>query len=259
MAATGALLAGIVALPLLVLLADAVPPLRDATPGERAALLGSLRSATGLLLTSSALAGCVAAVTLVLGVPLGIALARLDVPLARAALLLHCVPMFLPPFVLALGWFLVIGREGILGSDTGSRMLFSRAGHVLVLACCLTPFVTALVALAASGITPALEDAARLVAGTRRVAVRILLPLTAPAATLGALVVFALAFSELGVPMFLRVPAYPSTVLARLGGIDFAPDEALALSLPLIAFASAVFAVERSLARRLRAPSLAWR
>jgi iron(III) transport system permease protein len=259
MGSAATLMAVAIALPMVVLLGDAVPLALEATQARRSLLLGSLASASRLLLESAGLAACVTMTTIALGVPLGIALARFDVPLPRAALLLHCAPMFLPPFLLALGWFHLVGRGGVLGSEAGSWLLFSRVGHVLVLTSGLTPFVTSLVALAATGIAPALEDAARVVAGSRRIAVRILFPLTAPAATLAALVVFTLAFSELGVPMFLRVPAYPAAILARLGGIDFAPEEALALSLPLIAFALALFAVEWSLARRFRAPSLAWR
>jgi len=257
MVAVGVLLAGVIALPLLALLAGAVPFLLDATAVERGALLALLASASGLLLTSAGLAMAVTLTSVALGVPLGIALARLDVPGARAALLLHVAPMFLPPFLVALGWFHLLGRDGLLGSESGSRLLFSRAGHVLVLTLCLTPVVTSLVALAASGIAPVLEDAARIVAGARRIVLRILVPLTLPAATLAGLIVFTLAFSELGVPMFLRVPAYPAAILARLGGIDFAPNEALALSLPLLAFALLLFGVEWSLARRFGAPALA--
>src|SRR5207247_329697 len=87
-------------------------------------------------------------------------------------------------------------------------------------------------------------------AGPAQGTVRILLPLVAPAVALAALVVFALALTELGVPMFLRVPVYPAAVFARLGGVRYAPGEAFALVLPLIAVALAVLACERLVARR---------
>jgi iron(III) transport system permease protein len=50
--------------------------------------------------------------------------------------------------------------------------------------------------------------------------------------------------------MFLRVDVYPAVVLAPLGGIDYAPGEALALALPLIPIALLLPAAERRLSGR---------
>ncbi len=72
-----------------------------------------------------------------------------------------------------------------------------------------------------------------------------LLPAVRPAAALGALVVFALTVSELGVPVFLRSRAYTEAVFSRLGGIDYAPGEAVALSLPLLALGLVLVGLER--------------
>jgi iron(III) transport system permease protein len=60
-------------------------------------------------------------------------------------------------------------------------------------------------------------------------------------------VVFALALSELGVPMFLRVDVFPAAVFARLGGIDYAPGEAFMLVLPLVPIALLLLLLERRL------------
>jgi iron(III) transport system permease protein len=105
--------------------------------------------------------------------------------------------------------------------------------------------VTSLVALALQGIDPSLEEAARVVAPPARVIGSVLLPATRPALVLAAIVVFTLAFSELGVAMFLRVDVFPAAVFARLGGIDYAPGEAVALVLPLLPLAFVLLAVER--------------
>ncbi len=203
-----------------------------------------------LLGRSLALAGAVTLVASLLGTALGLLLARTDVPGRRVILLIHGFPLFLPPFLLALGWFYLFGRQGLLGGELSTRLLFSEPGLVAVLALAFTPVVTALVALGLWGIEGSLEEAARVVAGPWRVATRILLPAVWPSITLGAIVVFALALSELGVPMFLRVDVYPAAVFARLGGIDYAPGEALALALPLIPIALALLVAERRLAGR---------
>jgi len=80
------------------------------------------------------------------------------------------------------------------------------------------------------------------------VASRILLPLVSPVVALAALVVFALAFSEVGVPMFLRVRTYPAAVLVRLGGVAYAPREAFVLVLPLLGLAAGLALLERRFA-----------
>lgn len=194
---------------------------------------------------SAGLSLAVTAVALTLGVPLGVLVGRTDAAGRRTAALLHALPVFLPPFVLALGWFHLFGRRGPLGSEGTSRVFFSEAGVIMVLALAFAPVVTCLVAVALNGIDPSLEDAARLVARPLRMVTGILLPAVMPAITLAAIVVFALSFSELGVPMFLRVEAFPSAVFARLGGVDYAPGEAVALVLPLAPVALGLLALER--------------
>lgn len=202
-----------------------------------------------LLARTVALAAAVTAGCVLVGVPLGVLLSRTELPGARALLAIHTFPIFLPPFLLALGWFHILGRQGIAGTAWTAEALFGAAGVVLVLVLAFSPVVTVLTALGLAAIDPSLEEAGRVVAAPRRVLVRLLLPLARPAIMLGALVVFSLAFAELGVPMFLRVKTYPGAVFARLGGIDYAPGEAFALVLPLLGVALALLSVERRVAR----------
>jgi iron(III) transport system ATP-binding protein len=203
-----------------------------------------------LFATSLEFAAAVTALSLAIGLPLGVLLGRSDLPCRGLALWLHAFPVFVPPFLLGLGWFHLFGRTGFAGSDATARLLFSWPGAVAVLAMALTPIVTSLVAVGLQGVDPSLEEAAVLVAGPGRAAARILLPLVRPAIALAALVVFSLAFSELGVPMFLRVSVYPAMVFSRLGGVDYAPGEAFALALPLFAVAVALLVFERRAAGR---------
>ncbi|WP_242393949.1 ABC transporter permease [Anaeromyxobacter oryzisoli] len=203
-----------------------------------------------LLLASLGIAAAVTVAALAIGLPLGVLLGRTDVPLRRLALWLHAFPLSLPPFLIALGWFHLLGRGGLAGSALGARLLFSPTGVVLVLALALAPVVTSLVVVGLRAVDPSLEEAALLVAGPWRVSVRILLPLVRPAVALAALVVFSLALSELGVPMFLRVGVYPAMVFSRLGGVDYAPGEAFALALPLFVVAVGLLVFERRAAGR---------
>jgi len=215
-------------------------------PGGLCAL-ASLRT-WSLLVRSLFLAGGVTVIALSIGVPLGVLIGRADVPLRRLVWLVHAFPMFLPPFLPALGWFHCFGREGIVGNETTARLLFSAVGLTLLLGATFAPVATSLSALGVMGVDVSLEESARVVARPLGVATRILLPAAAPAIALCAIVVFALALSEVGVPMFLRVDVYSAAVFARLGGVDFAPGEALALTLPLVPVALALLALERRFA-----------
>ncbi|MGH9870092.1 MAG: ABC transporter permease [Candidatus Polarisedimenticolia bacterium] len=198
-----------------------------------------------LLLRSVVFSVAVTSLALVIGVPLGVLLARTDVPARRLAWVIHSFPLFLPPFLPALGWFYLFGTNGFLGTAASSRLLFSECGLIAVLGLAFSPVVTSLVGLGVLGVDASLEDAARCVAGPGRVAARILLPAAAPAVAMAGIVVFAMTVSELAVPSFLRVEVFPAAVFARLGGLDYAPGEAFALALPLLPVALALLWLEQ--------------
>jgi iron(III) transport system permease protein len=202
----------------------------------------------GSLGRSVLLSAAVTAASVAVGVPLGVLLARARLPFLKFFIASHLAVAFLPPFLPALGWFHIFGREGLLGGDLTSRVLFSEAGAIGVMTSCFTPIVTALTGLGISGVDGSLEEAGRISLGKFRTAAWVLVPCAAPAISLAALVVFALAFSELGVPMFLGVDVYPTVVFARLGGMDFAPGEAAVFMLPLVAMALVLAGLERRFA-----------
>lgn len=212
-----------------------------------------------LLARSVLLATTVTLGTLIFGVPLGAVFARARLPMRRTLLALHLLPIFLPPFFAALGWFHIFGAHGLAGNAGTASVLFGPIGAWAVLVAAFAPIVTALTALGVRALDPSVEEAARLVASPRRVATRILVPAAGPQIVLAALVVFALALGELGVPMFLRVDAYPSAVFARLGGVDFAPGDAATLSLPILGIAALLLLLEHRLLGGLGAASLSLR
>lgn len=215
--------------------------------------LGNTLGAPGswmLLLRSTGLAFVIAACATVIGVPLGALLGRTDMVGRKTALWLHLFPVFLPPFLLALGWFHLLGRQGLVGTAWTSSFLFGPVGVVFVLTLTFAPVVSALVALGLQGIDAPLEEAALAASRPLRVVTHILLPLAWRSIALSAIVVFALALSEIGVPMFLRVRTYPAAVFTRLGGIDYAPGEAVALVLPLLFLGLLLVVIDRRLIGR---------
>ncbi|HZO17308.1 MAG TPA: hypothetical protein VFB62_28720 [Polyangiaceae bacterium] len=221
-----------------VAVAALAPLLALVSTTEGLAIWASARS-WELLARSLGIAVAVTIVALAIGVPIGVLLGRTDVVGRRAAWLLHAFGMFLPPLLLALGWFHLVGS-----------MLFNAVGLVATLGLAFAPVATSLTALGVMGVDAALEEAARVTARPWRIATRILLPAAWPAVALASIVVSVLAFSELGAPMFLRVDVFPAAVFARLGGVDYAPGEAFALILPVLLLALAVTALERRLIGR---------
>lgn len=239
---------------LLVLVVAVLPPIAQVAGelirGSNALGLLAAARVWWLLIRSLLLSAAVTASCIVIGVPLGVSFARADFPLRKVLIAAHLCVGFLPPFLPALGWFHIFGREGLLGNGATARALFSELGVVLVLSSCFAPIVSALTALGISGVDESLEEAGRVSIGRVRTAALVLVPCAAPAISLAALIVFALTFSELGVPMFLSVDVYPTVVFARLGGMDFAPGEAAVFMLPLLLVAFVLAVLERRFAGR---------
>jgi ABC-type Fe3+ transport system permease subunit len=88
-------------------------------------------------------AGGVALMSVVIGLPLGVLRGLFNVPLPRLWDLLFLIP-FLTPYIAALSWMLVLQSNGYLQQLTGwdlNDLLFSRSGIVLVMTFNIFPVV----------------------------------------------------------------------------------------------------------------------
>jgi iron(III) transport system permease protein len=206
--------------------------------------LGSI-SHTLLLATSTA------AIALCLGVVLGLLLAKTDLPLRRTFALLLAVPLFMPPYILALSWANVLGRDGLLSGvlpepvvSTLHQQLYGLPGCVFVMVCALMPLMVILTIVALRSIDPRLEEAARLTADWPSTLRHITLPIAQPAIVFAALIIFLLAIGEVAVPMLLRYPVYPVQTLVQFAAFyDF--GAAAATAVPLLSLATLLVALER--------------
>jgi iron(III) transport system permease protein len=211
-----------------------------------AALLGNT---VQLGITAAGLAGA-------LGTAFGVLLSKTDLPGRHALLALLTFPLFLPPYVLALGWFTVLGRQGLIGVLGGTTVgirasdtFFGLGGVVLVLTTAYTPIVLHLVRIGLRSIEPAIEESARLRFPWPRVLCRIDLPLVAPAIALGTLLTFILVIGEFGVPAFLRYPVFSGAVFTEFAAF-LNIRAAVVASIPLTLLLLAAVAVERAWLRR---------
>jgi ABC-type Fe3+ transport system permease subunit len=177
----------------------------------------------GLLLNTAILGiGTALAATLV-GVPLGVALARVALPFKASLRILLGAPALLPSYIIGLAWL----------SVSQASWMHSLPAAVLVLTVVFYPLSMLITEAAVRGMEPRLEEAASLTAPPGRVLWRITLPLALPSILAAALVVFVLAISDFGVPALLRVPVFTTEIFTAFAAL-YDSARATALAVPLL-------------------------
>ncbi|UYV12813.1 MAG: iron ABC transporter permease [Phycisphaera sp.] len=164
-------------------------------PVTREGLFNASWIATGTTLLSAAIA-----------VPLALLAARHRFPLKGAFSAMILVPLILPPFVGAIGFRAIMGREGmintLLGTDWDVMGEAKGLGVIIVQALHLYPILYLNATAALANLDPAMNEAAEnLGAGPWRRFTRITLPLIRPGLFAGGTIVFIWAFTELGTPL----------------------------------------------------------
>jgi iron(III) transport system permease protein len=197
----------------------------------------------GLLYNTAFLGTATAIVASAIGIPLGVALARVPFRRKYAIRLVLAAPALMPPYVVALAWVYVGSNRGLVQALTGrdplSEWTYSLPATVGVLSLVLYPLSMLTTEGALRRIDGRLEEAALTVAPPHRVLRHITLPLAAPSILAAALVIFVLAVSEFGVPGLLRVRVYTTEVFTAFAALyDF--SRATLLSLPLLVLSAAV-------------------
>ncbi|MGL4661822.1 ABC transporter membrane protein [Klebsiella variicola] len=250
--ATLAALVMLVALPLVFILLQAIFPhfsagsLGDAFGGVSALLADPQLPA--MLGGTLWIAACVALVSVMIGLPLGILRGMFSLPLPRLWDLLFLIPFLTPPYISALSWMLALQSQGYLQQLTGwqlNDLLFSRSGIVLVMTFNIFPVVYFAVSrsLLASGTR--LAVVARVHgASAWRAFWHVTLPMLSPALAAGTLLAFTLAIEEFGVPAALgsRAGVVMLTVGIEKKLADWPVDLTGAALLSLLLMAVALFA-----------------
>lgn len=150
---------------------------------------------------------CVAVVSFVVAVPLGVLRGLFRVPLGGVWDVVFLIPFTIPPYIAALGWIMTLQPHGymqqLLGINFGP-FLFSFWGVVFVMTLNVFPVVYFAVSRTVASIGGRYVEAAR-VSGSSplRAFMRITLPLSTPAIAGSLLLVFAMAIEEFGTPAAL--------------------------------------------------------
>jgi len=178
----------------------------------------------------------------IVGLTLGTLFSKTDLPLRRLFTILFTIPLLLPPYIIAISWFDLLGQEGLLAHILGSAVaevtsswLFGLPGCVLVLFTTFMPIIMLLTMTYLKGVNPRLEEAARLVACWPVVLTNITIPLILPGLLLSAMLVFLLILGEFSVPMFFRFEVFPVESFTQFSAFyHFGAATAAAILLALI-------------------------
>ncbi|MFC5381053.1 ABC transporter permease [Aquipuribacter nitratireducens] len=209
-----------------------------------------VRAALALSLVT---AGTATALSLLLGVPLAWLLARTAMPGRALVRALVTVPLVLPPVVGGVALLLLLGRTGLLGRPLdlalGVTVPFTTAAVVLAQTFVALPFLVVSVEGALRTLDERLEDTAATLGASRWYAFRhVTLPLVLPGLAAGAVLCFARALGEFGATITFAgsLPGTTRTTpVAVYLALETDPDQAVVLSLVLLAVSLAVLALLR--------------
>lgn len=200
--------------------------------------------ALGLSLRTAAAA---TGLSLLLGIPLAVVLARADFPGHRVVRAFVMLPLVLPPVVGGLALLLTYGRTGLLGGwldVLGIHLAFSTSAVVLAQTFVAMPFlVISLEGALRSGTEGYERVAATLGAGPATVLSRITLPLVVPGLASGTVLAFARALGEFGATLTFAGSLQGTTRTLPLEVYlqrEVDPASAVALSLVLVAVGALV-------------------
>ena len=204
-----------------------------------------------LMWNSVSLAAFVAISTVSLGVPLGVLFGKTDMPFKRVFAAAFAAPLLVPPYVFAVSWFDLLGRNGFLSAALGwsaanaaERFLSGFPGCALVHFSVFLPVPILLTMVFLRTVDSRLEEAARIAAGWRGALFGVTLPLILPGILLSGMLVFLLSFGEIGVPNYLRYDVFPLESFIQFSAF-YNFETATAAAAPLLAVTLALIALER--------------
>ena len=192
-------------------------------------------------------------ISLVLGVPIAWVLARTRIRGRSVLRALVTVPLVLPPVVGGVALFLVLGRQGIVGSwldDTfGITIPFTTPAVVIAQTFVAMPFLVVSVEGALRAADARFEDVAATLGADRWTTFRrVTLPMVAPGVAAGAVLCWARALGEFGATITFA-GNFPGTTQTMPTAVYLAlqsePEAAVALSLVLLAVSLATLLLLR--------------
>ncbi|MFL9941830.1 ABC transporter permease [Paraburkholderia graminis] len=217
-----------------------------------------------IFLRTAGLAFAVTLLSIVLGVPETIVLARMKRPWQSLCLLVVLGPLLISVVVRTLGWQILLGNNGVLNNalqslhitDEPVRLVFTMTGMIIALTHVLVPFMVMSVWATMQKLDPQIEWAGRSLGGSPfAVFRRVVLPQIMPGVLSGSIIVFALSASAFATPALIggrRLKVVATAAYDEfLGTLNWPLGASIAVLL-LIANVTIVMGCSRLAERRFR-------
>ncbi|WP_109480306.1 ABC transporter permease [Paraburkholderia sp. C35] len=165
-----------------------------------------------IFLRTAGLALAVTFLSVLLGVPETIVLARMKRPWQSLCLLIVLGPLLISVVVRTLGWQILLGNNGVLNNALQAlhitsepiRLVFTMTGMIIALTHVLVPFMVMSVWATLQKLDPQVEWAGLSLGGSPlRVFRRVVLPQIMPGVLSGSIIVFALSASAFATPALI--------------------------------------------------------
>ncbi|MEZ2310102.1 ABC transporter permease [Paraburkholderia sp. RCC_158] len=217
-----------------------------------------------IFLRTAGLAFAVTLLSIVLGVPETIVLARMKRPWQSLCLLVVLGPLLISVVVRTLGWQILLGNNGVLNNalqslhitDEPVRLVFTMTGMIIALTHVVVPFMVMSVWATMQKLDPQIEWAGRSLGGSPfAVFRRVVLPQIMPGVLSGSIIVFALSASAFATPALIggrRLKVVATAAYDEfLGTLNWPLGASIAVLL-LIANVAIVMGCSRLAERRFR-------
>ncbi len=206
-------------------------------------ILGDARQ-LALLRNTIVIGAGAALLSMILGVPAGLFIARTDIPWRRPLFVLLLAPLFIPPYIHAIAWVRLFAGAGglnsllmkVLSLSEPPLSVYGLPGCVWIMSLSLFPVVSLFTMSGLYSIEGRMEECGRLYGSETSVFRRITLPLILPQICAGSLFIALLSIINYGVPSLLRVHTYPVEIFIRFSA-QYNEQGATAASLPFVVIA----------------------
>lgn len=168
--------------------------------------------------------------TLLIGVPMGYFVARVEMPFKKLILSLGILPIITPAFVGAFSWVILLGKQGVVRYMVNKVLelvglslppIYGLFGIIFTMTLTYLPFVFLLSHGAFKSANPLLEESAMIMGASQsRILRTITMPLILPSLGAASILVFIRAIGNFGIPAVLGGQQYvlPTLIYFRVNG-----------------------------------------
>jgi len=204
--------------------------------------VGSALEKVRLICSSLVISFIASTFSLIIGVTLAFLIARTNLSFRRVLKFILFIPFFIPPYIQAYAWTLLLGKRGIINIAAMKLFSLSRPlftiygvkGVIFILALSYFPVVLFLALVGLESWDPSLEESCSLYCSRNKVARYVSFPLIKPYLISGFILSFIFSLSQFSVPALLEVKTYSVDLFAQIS--SFFNESRVALnSMPLFA------------------------